>query len=90
MEEQHPMEVYRLQVKPALISKVEEFKLLGYDRVSEDEVWKCLTEKTWKKVKQPKRLHETVQDILTLRATDYMNFLAIEAYKGPDWFVPSE
>lgn len=82
----HPLDHFREQVKPAVISKIEEFVLLGYDRVSEEEIWKYLTMKKWKRNSEGKMLHQVVNDILTLRICEFMNFATVEAYKSPDWF----
>ncbi|WP_458412382.1 post-transcriptional regulator [Schinkia sp. CFF1] len=84
-ENKHPVEYYKNQVEPALESKMEEFRLLGYDRVSLQEIWACLQKKKWKK-KVDKYLHEVVADILSLSASEYMSYLTIEAFKGPDYF----
>ncbi|WP_017755926.1 post-transcriptional regulator [Calidifontibacillus oryziterrae] len=89
MVSRHPVEFYKEQVQPALESKLEEFKLMGYDRVSLEEIWDCLQKKKWKK-KTDKSLHEIVSDILTLKINDYMSYLTIEAYKAPDFFAQYE
>lgn len=81
----HPIDFYKQQVEPALQSKMEEFKLLGYDRVTMEELWDCLQVKKWKK-KEDKQLHEVVADILSLKVSEYMSYLTIEAFKGPDYF----
>jgi len=39
-------------VRPALKSKQEEFKLLGYDSVSEMDIWEYLVKKKWNKEKE--------------------------------------
>jgi len=85
----HPVEFYKKQVEPALQSKMEEFRIFGYDRVSLQEVWNCLEKKKWKK-KEDKLLHEVVADILSLKVSEYMSYLTIEAYKGPDYFSQFE
>lgn len=87
--ERHPVDFYKNQVEPALQSKMEEFILMGYDRVSLQEVWNCLHKKKWKK-KEDKFLHEIVADILSLSVGDYMSYLTVEAYKGPDYFSQFE
>lgn len=89
MVNRHPVEFYKDQVKPALESKLEELRMLGYDRVSLEEIWDCLEKKKWKK-KKDKFLHEIVEDILSLKLSEYMSYLTIEAYKGPDFFSQFE
>ncbi|WP_096440380.1 post-transcriptional regulator [Alteribacter populi] len=76
---------------PALESKAEEWQLLGYDRVSVEDVWQCVTVKWQKELKkgeltEPLRVHRLIGDVFSLKATEYMNWLTIEAYKGPDYF----
>jgi hypothetical protein len=76
-------------VQPAILSKVEEFKLLGYNTVSEEEVWNCLRRKIWKRNEEPAPLRELVNDILSLSIGVYMSYITVEAYKGPSFFVSS-
>lgn len=85
MEEKQQFEVWKDDVKPALISKMEEFHLIGYDRVTLEELWECVLAKL-KKEKELVRIHNLVRIILTLKATDYMTWLTVAAYRGPNWF----
>ncbi|WP_084031765.1 post-transcriptional regulator [Anaerobacillus arseniciselenatis] len=82
-------DVWKEDVMPALTSKVEEFHLLGYDRATEEELWECVIANL-KKGKEFVRIHHLVKAILTLKATDYMTWLTIGAYKGPNWFETEE
>ena len=61
-------------------SKAEEFRMIGYEHVTGQEVWECVSEK-YKKTGQPE-LHELVNDILSLKVMKFMNFVTISAYKG--------
>ncbi|HTG70006.1 MAG TPA: post-transcriptional regulator [Candidatus Udaeobacter sp.] len=61
-------------------SKAEEFHLIGYEHVTGQEVWECVSEK-YIKTGQPE-LHEIVNDILSLKVMKFMNFMTISAYKG--------
>ncbi|MCP1125312.1 histidine kinase [Bacillus sp. AFS018417] len=79
------IEAYREQLKIVLESKVEEFQMLGYERVTTEDVWKCLKTRKWKKVASDVRLYELVNDVLTLTANDYMTFLTMKAYQAPLW-----
>ncbi|WP_236001847.1 post-transcriptional regulator [Heyndrickxia sporothermodurans] len=74
-------------LEPALKSKLDEFDLMGYEHVTMEELWKYLTKKKWKKRKSEIHIHELVSDILALKAGDFMNFAAIEAYRSPNWFA---
>lgn len=89
MGEQQQFEVWKYDVKPALTSKVEELHMLGYDRATEEELWECVLTKL-RKGKKFVHIHQLVSTILTLKATDYMTWLTVGAYKGPNWFASEE
>ena len=61
-------------------SKAEEFRLIGYEHVTGEEIWACVNSK-YVKSGQPE-LHKLVNDILSLRAVQFMNFMTLSAYKG--------
>lgn len=61
-------------------SKAEELRLLGYEHVEAAEVWSCVSSK-YAKRGMPE-LHQLVSDILSLKPTQFMNFLMMSAYKG--------
>ncbi|WP_445490176.1 post-transcriptional regulator [Niallia sp. 03133] len=82
----HLYDHYRKEVQPALKSKLEEFHLLGYETITEDELWFYLTKKKWKKPADSGRLFILVQDILNVKIAEYMNFATIEAYRADDFF----
>jgi hypothetical protein len=82
-------EEVREYVQPAILSKVEEFHIFGFNRATEDEVWQCLKKKKWKKEESPKPVRELVNDILSLSTGMYMNFVTNEAYKQPFQFPSS-
>ncbi|MEV5025833.1 post-transcriptional regulator [Paenibacillus sp. LPE1-1-1.1] len=67
-------------IEELCISKAEEFHLIGYEHVTGQEVWECVSEK-YKKTGLPE-LHELVNDILSLKVMKFMNFVTISAYKG--------
>lgn len=90
LENNHPMEKYKEKVQPVIQSKVDELHLLGYDRVTENEVWECMIKKVWKKQHEEKKLYEVVNDILTLSANDYMNYLSMQALTATDFFKDKE
>jgi hypothetical protein len=60
-------------------SKAEEFRMIGYDNVTGEDVWHCVSEK-YQKTGMP-QLHAMVNDILSLKITQYMNWLTIHMYK---------
>lgn len=61
-------------------SKAEEFRLLGYEQVQGPDVWECVSDKYYKKGTPP--LHEIVNDILSLKVNQYMNFITLNLYRG--------
>ena len=72
----------RKKVKPAIESKLEEFELIGYGHIKEQEIWDYFENGKWKKDKEEKLLHQVVNDILTLRPGDIINFMAMQSYKN--------
>lgn len=61
-------------------SKAEEFHLFGYEQVSGADIWECVSDKYHKKGMPP--LHEIVNDILSLKVTQFMNFITLSMYRG--------
>jgi hypothetical protein len=59
-------------------SKAEEFALLGYDNISAEDVWKCVSS-VYQEIPP---LHKIVNDILSLKANKYMNWLMVNMYKN--------
>ena len=76
---------WKEKVDPAITSKAEDFQLIGYDRVTKEEVWECLLARLERK-KETYRLHQLVAAIMSLSINEYMNWLTIRAYQGPDLF----
>ena len=77
-------------VKPALISKQEEFLLLGYDNVSQEDIWTFLLKKKWRKGDHEMRLFEVVQSILSLKVGELINFMSVEALKDAEFTFENE
>ncbi len=86
----HEFERFRNQVIPALKSKVEELSLLGYGTVREEQLWEFLTHKKWKKVKEDKKLYEIIDDILSVKPGEYMNYASVEALKLSEFSFDNE
>ncbi|MGN7765316.1 post-transcriptional regulator [Paenibacillus sp. P46E] len=61
-------------------SKAEEFRLLGYEYVTGKDIWDCVS-RNYAKEGRP-ALHKLVNDIYSLKANSYMNYLTIAAYRG--------
>ncbi|WP_312473994.1 post-transcriptional regulator [Neobacillus sp.] len=81
---------FRTQVQPALASKLEEFRLLGIDSVTEQGLWEFLIKKKWKKVKDELKLYEIIQEILSVKVSDYISFATIETYKTAEFSFDDE
>ncbi|MCE7793759.1 post-transcriptional regulator [Salipaludibacillus sp. CUR1] len=83
---------WKIKLEPIIQSKVEEWHMLGYENVTEKDVWECFIAKMEKNKDKPDKIrtHWIAAELFRLKANDYMNLLTIEAYKGPDWFDRDE
>lgn len=90
MNQLHSYEKFHATVMPAIKSKVEEFSILGYGTISEKELWGFLTNKKWRKVKEDIRLYEIVDDIMTVKPGEYMNYASVEALKLTEFSFDNE
>ncbi|UTR09265.1 post-transcriptional regulator [Evansella sp. LMS18] len=89
--EKEKIQVWKEEIEPVLNSKAEELQMLGYENVSPEDVWECFTAKLPRiEVPEEVRPHWIVAEVFRLRAHDYMNWLTVAAYKGPDWFKDDE
>ncbi|GAA3321146.1 post-transcriptional regulator [Ectobacillus funiculus] len=78
------IDAYRQELNVVLQSKVEEFHMLGYDRVTEQEIWTCLKSKKSGNGYQKKlKSISSLMMFLTLSTSDYMTYLTMQAYKAP-------
>lgn len=80
MDEMNKVSEWKHLLKPVLHTKVSDFKLMGYSRATEEDVWKCLVQKVWKGDPE-KRLYEVVGDIFHLSNNIYMSYLTVESYQ---------
>lgn len=80
MEVNESFEKYRQTLIPVMHSKREEFLLLGYKDLEIEQLWSYLKVKKWKK-NEERMLHQLVEDILSVRVSDYMNYATMEAFK---------
>ena len=67
-------------IEQLCISKAEEFQLIGYEHVSGQDVWECISDKYHKKGIPP--LYQVVNDILSLKVTQFMNYITLSMYRG--------
>ncbi|MFG6148406.1 post-transcriptional regulator [Halobacillus sp. B23F22_1] len=89
MEELKPASQWKETIWPVLVSKANEFRLIGYKKASVEDVWQCMQKKIWKNNPQ-KRLYEVVQDIFHLSNNQYVSFITVEAYQNDDLMASIE
>ncbi|WP_442603510.1 post-transcriptional regulator [Paenibacillus sp. KN14-4R] len=67
-------------IKDMCKSKAEEIRMIGYENVTDKDVWDCVSDK-YRKSGTP-YLHQMVNDIFSLKPTQFMNWLTMQMYKG--------
>ncbi|WP_309248937.1 post-transcriptional regulator [Paenibacillus sp. MZ04-78.2] len=79
--EEEPMNDEELSrvIEEMCLSKAEEFRMIGYEQVTGEEIWECVSDKYRKTGVPP--LHRIVNDILSLKATQFMNWMTMSIYK---------
>ncbi|MEC1776947.1 post-transcriptional regulator [Bacillus mojavensis] len=87
--DKHPADLYKDHVRPFLYSKLEEFKILGYDDVELDSLWSYLKNKKWKK-KLELHIYELTRDILSVKIGEFMNYATVESFKTSNWLGSEE
>lgn len=82
MTESAQYEEWRETIKPFLVSKLEEFHLLGVKSMTLDELWVFLIEIIEKKNKKEPRLsfNQFVNNIMGVSVNDYMNKIRMEMF----------
>lgn len=78
------MNEIRGHITPFLTSKLEEFWLLGMERLTLDELWVFILQMMKKKKLTECSLHELVNFIMRLSVNDYLNKIRLEMFKGID------
>lgn len=69
------------QIEGLCNNKAKEFEIMGYKNITGELIWECVNS-TYKG--ELPRLHKIVNDILTLKATNYMNWMMVKVYKGSE------
>lgn len=65
-----------------LDSKIEEFKYYGYKEITKHELWSYCIKKKWRKMNiEQLRLHEVVETIYHVSASEMMNYLQVTKLK---------
>lgn len=77
--QQHELEDSELNamIEEVCNSKAEEFHMLGYGSVTGKDVWDCVSSK----YKETPPLHKVVNDILSLKSTQFMNWMTLSVWK---------
>lgn len=84
-EEMTMYDDWREKIEPYLTSKLEEFHLLGLQRITSDELW-AFSKEHFAKQKEELKTHRIVGHLMSLSVNDYLNKLRIEMFKGVDIF----
>lgn len=74
-------------IHPFCRSKAEEFESLGYRDIEPEDIWQFVSKDYGDDYP---RFHKVVNDILTLKVTDFMNWITLNAYKGTMYTDPSD
>ncbi|PPA71521.1 hypothetical protein C4B60_05515 [Jeotgalibacillus proteolyticus] len=82
MDKSTPLQEVAHLLDPALDSKIQELHLYGYDSVNAESIWNYLVNKKWKEIEGDLPLYLVVNDILTLKSGDFMNFTTRMEYKS--------
>lgn len=80
----HTYNRFRNKVQPAILSKLREFHVLGYDTVTADSLWDFLINSKWKNQSENIRLYEIVSDILAVKIGEYMTYTTVESFKASE------
>ena len=79
-------ELFQL-VRPALESKIHEFRLYNYNSVKEEDIWHYCINKKWRKHDiLEMRVSEMVNDVLAVSPAQFMTHTQIEDFKTSNWF----
>lgn len=88
-KDEHGYDQWREKIEPFLISKLEEFHLLGLERLTADELW-AFAKEIMQKNKVEMKCHRIVGQLMRLSVNDYMNKLRVEMFKDMDIFKDGE
>lgn len=75
------------QIRPAIDSKIAEFKHFQYDAITAEELWRYCVEKKWRKKNvEQLRLHEVIATIFAVSPSDIVSFNQVELLQSDNWF----
>jgi len=76
------------KIRPAIDSKIEEFKHYQYDAITAEELWRYCIEKKWRRKNiEHLRLHEIIATIFAVSPSDIVSFNQVEFLQSNDWFT---
>ncbi|EON71388.1 hypothetical protein H131_15513 [Lysinibacillus sphaericus OT4b.31] len=76
------------KIRPAIDSKIAEFKHFQYDAITAEELWRFCVEKKWRKKNvEQLRLYEVIATIFAVRPSDIVSFNQVEFLQSNDWFT---
>ncbi|MDD1502220.1 MULTISPECIES: post-transcriptional regulator [unclassified Lysinibacillus] len=76
------------KIRPAIDSKMEEFKHYQYDAITAEELWRFCIEKKWRKKNiEQLRIHEIISTIFSVSPSDIVSFNQVEFLQSNDWFT---
>ena len=76
-------------LNPAIQTKLDEFRILGYPTIKANDIWECLHAKRWKRSTNL-ALHIIVNDIISLKVGEIINYQTVEAFKSPSLLLNKE
>jgi len=76
------------KIRPAIDSKMAEFKHYQYDAITAEELWRFCVEKKWRRKNIDQlRLHEIISTIFSVSPSDIVSFNQVEFLQSSDWFT---
>jgi hypothetical protein len=67
-------------IEQLCMDKAEEFRMIGYEQVTGQDIWECVSDRYYKS--GTPALHAVVNDIMSLKVNQYMNFITLSLYRG--------
>ncbi|WP_341299904.1 post-transcriptional regulator [Lysinibacillus sp. FSL H8-0500] len=75
------------KIRPAIDSKIAEFKYYQYDAITAEELWRYCVEKKWRKKNvEQLRLHEVIATVFAVSPSDIVSFNQVEFLQSDNWF----
>ncbi|WP_211093514.1 post-transcriptional regulator [Cohnella fermenti] len=67
-------------IEQLCVNKAEEFRMIGYEQVTGPDIWECVSDRYYKS--GTPALHVMVNDIMSLKVNQYMNYITLSLYRG--------